>query len=256
MKPALVSPYLPSKKVKKAVISGDASEEILKSLTNYGIDIIKTKKHGMLPSPLSKHVDMQMVNVCEGVFVYAPGTPIETLSSLKGLGFELIKGATFVKDYYPWDVAYNCAIVDKNSFLNPKYTDSTVLSMLAKCGIKVHPVKQGYAKCSTCILSKEAIITADSQIYGKAIETGLDSLLISPQKNIVLKGYNYGFIGGATGLISADELAFFGDFNTLADVNIIFEFLLKHCIKPISLTAGNLIDLGGLFPLCVSYNGQ
>ncbi len=256
MKTALVSPYLPSERVKKAIISGDATEEILKSLNNYGIDIIKTEKHPMLPSPLARHIDMQMVNVCEGVFVYAPDTPKETLLSLECLGFELIRGTALLKDYYPYDIAYNCAIVGKNAFLNPKFTDPIVLSMLDKCNIKVQPVKQGYAKCSTCILSKEAIITADSQINGKAIDAGIDSLLISPQKNILLKGYNYGFIGGASGLISADELAFFGDMDTLEDVNIIFEFLIKHCIKPVSLAAGNLIDLGGLFPLCVSYNGQ
>ncbi|HHW22536.1 MAG TPA: hypothetical protein GXX26_06600 [Clostridiaceae bacterium] len=256
MELALVSPYLPSGRIKKAVLSGDASSEIIASLADYGIEIIKTEKHPVLPNGLAKHADMQMVNVCRGVFVYAPDTPENTLSSLKAIGYELIEGATRLKSRYPFDVAYNCAIVGKNAFCNPRYTDPTVLSMLDKCGIRIFPVKQGYAKCSTCIISEEAIITADSKIHEKALVAGLDSLLIRPQDSIILDGYDYGFIGGATGLISENELAFFGDFITLNDNIIIGEFLNKHGIKPISLAKGNLVDLGGLFPLCASYNGQ
>jgi hypothetical protein len=256
MELALVSPYLPSERIKKAVISGDASSEILDSLTQYGIDIIKTEKHPDLPRGLAGHVDMQMVNVCRGVFVYAPDTPQNTLLSLKTIGYELIEGATPLKSHYPFDVAYNCAVVGKNAFCNPKYADPTVLSILEKCGIRIIPVKQGYAKCSTCIISEEAIITADPKIHDKALEAGLDSLLISPQKSIILDGYDYGFIGGATGLISENELAFFGDFETLNDNIVIGRFLNKHGIKPVSLAKGQLVDLGGLFPLCASYNGQ
>lgn len=256
MKPALVFPYLPQKRITKAIISGGASEDILNSLIKYGIDPVKTLKHPMLPSPLSRHVDMQLVTVCEGVFVYAPDTAGDTISTLENLGYELIRGTSHLDNYYPRDVAYNCAIVGKNCFLNPKHTDSTVLAMLDKCDIRIHPVKQGYAKCSTCILTKEAIITADTQIHGKAIEAGLDSLLIPPQKDIVLKGYDYGFIGGASGLLSDNELAFFGDFETLMEAGSMLKFLSKHGIKPISLTYEKVVDLGGFFPLCASYNGQ
>ena len=256
MKLALVSPYIPFGRVRKAIISGDASKEIISSLTDFGIDLIKTEKHPMLPCGLAKHADMQMVNVRKGVFVYAPDTPKSTLSALKTLGYELIEGVSRIKSHYPFDVAYNCAIIGKNAFLNPRYTDPTVLSMLDKCGIRIIPVKQGYAKCSTCIITKEAIITADPKIHERAVEAGLDSLLTGPQRSIILKGYDYGFIGGATGLISENELAFFGDFNTLSDSISICKFLKKHGIKPVSLAKENLVDLGGLFPLCVSYNGQ
>lgn len=253
---ALVSPYLPSCRVEKVLMSGDVSEEILDFLTGYGIDVIKTEEHPMLPGGLAKHADMQMVNVSRGVFVYAPDTPESTLSSLRTLGYELIEGTFRLKSKYPFDVAYNCAIVGKKAFCNPRFTDSTVLSMLGKCGVRIIPVKQGYAKCSTCIISEEAIITADTAIHRKAVDANLDSLLITPQENIILKGYDYGFIGGTAGLISDNELAFFGDYNTLKDCTSILEFLRKHGVKPISLAKGNLVDLGGLFPLCVSYNGQ
>jgi len=256
MELALVFPYLPSGSVKKVLLSGDASEEILHSLITLGIDFVKTERHPMLPYGLAKHADMQLVNVCTGVFVYAPGTPGNTLSLLKSLGYELIEGSFPVRDSYPYDVAYNCAIVGKNAFLNPKCADPTVVSMLEKCGTRIIPVRQGYAKCSVCIVNREAIITADTGIHKKALEAGIDSLLTKPQKSIILEGYDYGFIGGATGLISENELAFFGEFHTLDGADTVEGFLIKHGIRPISLAKGNLVDLGGLFPLCVSYNGQ
>jgi len=256
MELALVSPYLPSGRVKKVLLSGDASEEILHSLIGLGISFYKTERHPALPEGLAKHADMQLVNVCSGVFVYAPGTPDSTLSSLRSLGYELIEGSTPVRDRYPFDVAYNCAVVGENAFLNPKCADPVVVSMLGKCGIRIIPVRQGYAKCSVCIVNREAIITADTGIHKKAVESGIDSLLIAPQKTIVLEGYDYGFIGGATGLISENELAFFGDFYTLDNAAGVEEFLRKHGVRSVSLAKGNLVDLGGLFPLCVSYNGQ
>ncbi len=241
--------YLPSGRVTNAIVSGDISEEILNSLKDLGIDIIFTKAHSSLPLPLSYHVDMQMVNIGEGIFIYAPGVSEITVKKLKKLGFELIKGSARLKDRFPFDVAYNCAIVGKNAFLNPKYTDPIVLEFLVKNNIRLNPIKQGYAKCSTAIVSEEAIITADVQIHRKAVAAGLDALLIRPQKTIILEGYDYGFIGGCSGLISDKEIAFFGDINTLEDGDAICEFCKKHGKKVISLAKGNLVDLGGLFPL-------
>jgi len=249
MKTALVYPYLPKGKVTKAITSGEASEEILNSLKELGIDIILTEPHPSLPLPLSYHVDMQMVNIREGLFVYAPGVSKNTLEELNNIGFELVRGSWEPKDRYPFDIAYNCAIVGKNAFLNPKFTDPIVLELLVKNNIKLNPVKQGYAKCSTAVVSDEAIITADVNIHRQAVEAGLDALLISPQKNIILKGYDYGFIGGCSGLISEKEIAFFGDLNTLDAGEAVIRFCEKHGKKTVFLANGNLTDLGGLFPL-------
>jgi len=249
MKPALVYPYLPSGKVTKAITSGETSEEILNSLKSLGMDIILTEPHPSLPLPVSYHVDMQMVNISEGIFVYAPGVSENTLEKLKNLGFEMISSSLELKDSYPFDIAYNCAIVGKNAFLNPKYTDPIVLELLVKNNIKLNPVKQGYARCSTAVVSDEAIITADFMIHKKAVEAGLDALLISPQKNIILKGYDYGFIGGCSGLVSDKEIAFFGDLHTINAGDDVIRFCEKHGKKAISLAKGNLMDLGGLFPL-------
>ncbi len=249
MDKTLVNLYLPSGKVTDAIISGDISEKIIESLMKFGIELIYTETHPSLPLPLSCHPDMQMVNIGKGVFICTPDMSENTVTKLRELGFEVIRGSVRVKDLYPFDVAYNCAIVGENAFLNPKYTDPIILEFFVKNNIKVHPIKQGYAKCSTAVVSQEAVITADMQIHMKAVEAGIDSLLIPPQKNIILEGYDYGFIGGCSGLISDKEIAFFGDISTLKSAETIFEFCIKHGKNVISLAEGNLIDSGGLFPL-------
>ena len=99
------------------------------------------------------------------------------------------------------------------------------------------------------MLNDHAIITADKTIHNAALQNGIDSLLIPPQKGIILKGYDYGFIGGATGLISDHELAFSGDFNELEQKETMLLFMEKHGIVPVSLSNERVADVGGLIPL-------
>ena len=82
------------------------------------------------------------------------------------------------------------------------------------------------------------------------MRVGIDSLLIPPQKNIRLRGYDYGFIGGCTGLISETQMAFAGDFNLLNSSEIIGKFLEKHGVKPVSLDNSCIHDIGSIIPLC------
>lgn len=245
-----VDPYLPSAPVSEVLISSNASQKILKSLFLHGISPVLADPVWTLPSYSSSHADMQLVNVCKGVFVHAPEISPRLTKYLKESGFQLIKGNTDLKSAYPYDTAYNCAIVDKYAFLNVKAADAVLLEVLKKCGKKMIHVNQGYAKCSICIVNKEAVITADTVIHKRAVEIGLDSLLIPPQRNIVLEGCDYGFIGGAAGLVSENELAFSGSFKELDSHDDISRFLEKHGIVPVSLSDECIMDVGGIIPLC------
>lgn len=249
MQKPLAVPYIPSGTVSSVLLGCDTPVSVLSGLLSKGIDLIETDHLKVMPPNLSSHADMQFVNVCEGVIVHAPGVLQDTTEKLRTLGFELIEGETIPGSYYPYDIAYNCAIVGKVAFLNLKYTDQKLLTLIKKCGIKPVPVKQGYAKCSTCVLNEKAIITADKSIHNAALENGIDSLLIPPQRRIVLKGYDYGFIGGATGLISEHELAFAGDFKKLDQADSMASFMTKYGIMPVSLSDESVADVGGLIPL-------
>ncbi len=243
-------PYLPSSPVTRILVAGDISPAMEDGLNSIGVECIKTEPIQGLPPSLSRHTDMQMVNPAEGLMVFAPGTSPKALAALKDLGFELIQGDTPLTTAYPGDIAYNCAVVGERVFLNPKHTDRKVLEVLARTGTRIIPVKQGYAKCSVLILNEEAIITADPSIHQAALSEGMDVLLIPPQQRIVLKGYNYGFIGGTTGLLAPNRVAFFGDYALLDSWEAIAPFMKKHGLSPLALSHENPVDLGGLIPLC------
>ena len=66
---------------------------------------------------------------------------------------------------------------------------------------------------------------------------------------IELPGYNYGFIGGACGLISPYKLAFAGDVTRHPDYLAIKTFLHSQKVEAICLHDGNLFDIGGILPI-------
>ena len=110
------------------------------------------------------------------------------------------------------------------------------------------PVRQGYAKCSTAVVSEHAIITADSGIANAASLAGLDVLKLQPGY-IHLDGYAYGFIGGTCGKLSASTIAFAGSVNRHPQAAEILKFLEQHQVQAISLYEGPLQDIGGILPL-------
>jgi hypothetical protein len=193
---------------------------------------------------------MQMVIPAEGVVIHAPNMDAGTVVMLNNYGFQTVSGERCPSLEYPCDVPYNAAIVGKKAFLNTKYADARLLEWLERTGISISHVNQGYAKCSTLIVNSEAIVTSDSGIFHASRAQNIDALLVPPQKKILIEGFDYGFIGGATGLLSDSELAVAGGFDNLDDSGIIGKFLGKYGVSPVSLSLGNVLDLGSLIPLC------
>ena len=124
------------------------------------------------------------------------------------------------------------------------FTDPNLLSLTKDK--KLINVKQGYTKCSTCIVNNHAIITSDVSIAKALSPEGMDVLLIPPG-DILLPGLNYGFIGGATGLIEDNVLAFYGHLDHYLYGKEVLEFLKKHRVEPVFLRNGKLIDRGSIF---------
>ena len=74
-------------------------------------------------------------------------------------------------------------------------------------------------------------------------------VLLLPYGDIILEGFEYGFIGGVGGMISQDKLALFGDLNHYSYGKEVLKFLNDHNITPIYLKNGKLTDRGSLFVL-------
>ena len=249
MKP-LNSPYIPDKKVTAMLVSHNMPEEMMSLLEGLIPVLIRTMDLEGLPDPVKSHPDMQLVIPAEGVVVHAPNLHPQVAELLKDLGYILVSGKKTPAGSYPGDIPYNVAVVGDHAFLNTRFADEAVLQWLKKTGKTISHVNQGYTKCSVCILNKEAVITSDLGIYRAARGKNIDALLIPPQRSIFIPGYDYGFIGGSTGLISSNKMAFSGNLNTLDSWDPILLFLQKYGIMPVMLGTGTVLDLGSLLPLC------
>ena len=104
---------------------------------------------------------------------------------------------------------------------------------------------QGYTKCSVCVVSDNAIITADRAIATACAAVGIDVLTVS-EGHISLPPYNFGFIGGAS-CACGDNVYFCGSLDTHPDGESIKEFCKNHGKLAVSLSDGELQDVGSLF---------
>ena len=145
---------------------------------------------------------------------------------------------------YPFDCGL-CATVIGNNFLYcDKSTDISLTERFGASGYKCINLPQGYVKCSCAILADGSIITADKGIEKITKAEGIDTLLISPG-HVDLPGYDYGFIGGASGLCG-NTLYFCGNLDLHSDCETIKEFARKHGTDCVSLGENRLYDVGSL----------
>ncbi|GFR36695.1 DUF6873 family GME fold protein [Thermobrachium celere] len=242
------TPNLPKGGVSLVVCDGRINNEIEDNIKKLGIRIIKTNRQSSLYEAVSYHPDIQFHHLGDNKIVIAPNIDDKFYYALEQEGFEIIIGKKYINSKYPEDVPYNVARIGNFAVLNIKYTDEILLDELIKRNVKLIDVKQGYAKCSICIVSENAIITSDRGIHKKAILNSIHSLLINPG-HIELFELNYGFIGGCSGFISKDVLSFYGRIESHPDFYAISQFLNKFEKKYQNLSKGNLIDYGTLIPL-------
>lgn len=242
------SPNLPRRKVSLAVIDGRVSEEIERNINDIGIRLIKTKKMNGLYEAISYHPDIVIHHLGSNEIVVSPNIENQIIYKLEEEGFKIIIGKREVKGTYPFDISYNVARFGNNAACCIKYTDEILLEKLIEKDIKIININQGYAKCSICVVSEEAVITSDSGIYRELQKNNIAVQLITPG-NIGLICMNYGFIGGASGSVSNSDIAFMGNIELHPNYNEIHFFLSKHNKSIINLSKNLVNDLGTLIPL-------
>ncbi|KPU26663.1 hypothetical protein TR13x_09230 [Caloranaerobacter sp. TR13] len=242
------NPFIPIQKAKAVIIDGSVSEKVINTLTELDIHVIKTVKCEEVYDAISYHPDIVIHPIDYQTLIIAPNVYDYYKDMLKNTHLKLIKGERKLKRNYPENIAYNVARVSRYAIHNFKYTDEKLKYYLEKLGIEFINVKQGYSKCSTCIVSDNAIITSDPSIYKECNKYSIDTLFIN-SGYIDLPGLDYGFIGGATGFISDIQLAFTGEYQhhpNFLDINV---FLKKYGKKPVILSNKKIIDIGSIIPL-------
>lgn len=232
-----------------AVIDCRPPPPIRNGLIEHGFDLLELPPHPSLDPPVASHPDMLLFFAPDAIFTTKCYAKIAQ-KELDILSFAARKPIVTISEEclrtYPHDVLLNVAPVGHFLFGHPSTLGHKCYQNEAYIPC---PVRQGYAKCNTVPVGKNALITSDPSIDAAARKMNLDVLRVMPDK-ITLLGYDTGFLGGATSFspyFESNELYFCGDWKAHTCAKEINEFLNAHQKTPISLCDGPLIDLGTVF---------
>ena len=217
-----------------------------KRLSLEGFYIIEARASKRLPEPLSAHPDMLFFfheNTLISSAEYCDEYPFifEDLSRLIPRLTLTLTGDTFEKEY-PRDAIFNALVMGNKIFFKENSVSKAVIEYAKARGLEAVNVRQGYPACTTLPLSESAAITADEGMARALSEKGISTTLIN-NGDIALPPYEYGFIGGASGIFR-DKLYFIGDYRTHRDAEKIEVAAKNAGLIPVSLGAFPLTDLG------------
>ncbi|MDO5040988.1 MAG: hypothetical protein Q4D95_02750 [Peptoniphilus sp.] len=206
-------------------------------------EVLLTAENNNLQRPINSHPDM-LVRALEDKDVIVDRENYQYYKSALQ-GYNVIKSDTTLRAKYPGDIALNFCKFKNHIIHNLKYTDKKVLEYYSKRNYEFVDVKQGYTKCNI-VVGENTLITSDRDIYDKL--KGIFNILLIRHKEVILEGYEYGFIGGASGIIKG-VLYFTGDIKKHSNGQKIAEFLNAHGEKYKMLSTGKLTDYGSVLEL-------
>ena len=204
-------------------VSVNANEILKKYLREAGHTVHEVKKRVKMDPAICTHPDVYMCALRDGVY----------------------HGELFVlSENYPGHAVFNGCSTGKYFIHNLKYTAPGLLKAVRDEGqIEVH-VRQGYAKCSCVVVDEDSIITADRGIWSAAVTAGMDVLLVE-RAQVVLEGYPYGFLGGASGKVG-NSIIFNGDITRHSDYARIRDFIESRGLDVVYFKEYRLADVGSI----------
>lgn len=240
-------PNIPQGNVTHVLLGERYAGQLAEQLRRLGVEIVAFGAGEGLDERVAQHADMcaHHLGGNEWIAVDSARKALKTLENVHIIDAEVTLGKE-----YPRDVALNVLRLGRYAFGRRDAACSKLLEHLYSRGITFVDVRQGYAKCSVCVVSETAAITADTGLASAMERVGVDVLRIAPG-GVELDGYDTGFIGGATGLLASDVLAFTGRLESHPDATRIREFLAAKNVRPLELTEAPLFDVGSVLPIAV-----
>lgn len=239
-------PYLPDGQV-HTILAGDGLRDYEMALKKIGISTIYSEKAKPVAGALASHADLVAFSAGKGRFVLAPEQEV-LAKKLSKHGIQCTFGNPLMNGY-PQEAKYNAVKIGKTLICNPKTVDFSIFCLAKEEDCAIISCRQGYTKCSVCVVNDNALLTDDPGI-ANAVHPFFDVLLVQ-KGSVRLSGYPYGFIGGCCGLIAPDTLLFVGDYKKLEDAERICSFLRNYGIYAESLSDGPLTDIGSFMPVIV-----
>lgn len=212
------------------------------ALKHRGFDVLHTSPCPNIGAPVASHADMLMFRMGDGFLLERSQTDLA--GSFEKSGFAVRLLTRQFSAAYPGDVPLNAAVVGDTLICNPKTVLPEIIAAFKRAGREVIPVRQGYAKCSVCVVSDDSIITEDAGIHRACLAAGMDSLLIA-KGFVALKGHDCGFIGGASGNLGG-KVFFTGDIRLHPDFDAIDSFISAHGASADFVENCQITDVGGV----------
>ena len=220
----------------KQIITDYRTDEDTKAeLKKLGFSVIDTKPIKALYTEVEGHGDMQ-IHIVNGKAICEPTVYNYYLKKLKNV--DVICGSVAINGKYPEDIAYNTCAIGNTAVCKVSNTAPEIINEYKN----IIDTRQGYAKCSLCVLNDYSVITSDNGLYKQLTNLGFNILKINPGH--IALGSMEGFIGGASGLIKPNLIAFNGDISEHPDYKNIKCFCRDLNIDIISLKKGVLTDIG------------
>lgn len=233
------------------VIIGEKYCNILQNgVENLNINVLPMPDDPYVDARLSGHADLSVLHLGGNRLLLAPYLKGSEFSQQLGnMGFDLQFADIEQSSLYPGDAQMNVCILGNKVIYNPKTVPDAMVKYLTIGNRAVQiSSRQGYSRCSVCVVNDNAIITADEGICRSAEARGVDVLKIRPGY-IDLPGFDYGFIGGASFKISDTKLAFTGRLDRHPDAERIIEFVSLHNVDMVYITDKPAFDIGGVIPI-------
>ena len=233
------------------VIIGEKYCNMLQNgVENWGINVLPMPDNPCIDARLSGHADLSVLHLGGNRLLLAPYLKGSSFSQQLGnMGFDLEFADIEQSALYPNDAQMNVCIIGDKVIYNPKTVPDVMVKYLTfgDRAVQINN-RQGYSRCSVCVVNDNAIITADEGIYRSAEAHGIDVLKIQPGY-IDLPGFDYGFVGGASFKISDTKLAFTGGLDRHPDAEQIIEFTSLHNVDIVYITDKPAFDIGGAIPI-------
>lgn len=237
----LDNPNLPSCDVTDVLVS-DSDNGLINALADMGINSLKMCKSVNLDPFCANHSDILAYHIGKGRFI-VDETAVNALNNY------YVSDIVNVFSPYPNDCILNAADIGDYIICNSKITHKSIFKSAEKQNKQIINVNQGYAKCSVCIVKRNTVITDDASIYQECSKIDGIAVLFVSKGSVALQGQNYGFLGGASGLLGKNKLFFNGDLTYHKDYLAIKHFLSYHNVKYIDIKNKPLTDVGSIIPI-------
>jgi len=230
---------------KAAIIDPRTPADVTDNLACMGFEIIPIPLTNHAAEPICGHPDIQIFLHAKNAFIHPAASPDFITSVGKYSHVTVCRTGLTCK--YPGDIPYNIVSLESMAIHRADCTEPSIKQYFADNNIELINTSQGYSKCSTLIVDDKSIITSDRSIHKSGTDAGLDSLLIEPGY-IDLPGYDYGFIGGASGRFD-NTILLTGRIDHHPDSNRIMEFIDRRGIELRILSQNRAIDTGSILIL-------